>query len=95
MVTRRLPAIDGKHVAGNKGRLVGAKKHDGVGDLVGSPTRPSGTVEMRPPFFRIAGKRLSIPVSVAPCYCVNANARTGDLERRGLREPLDGVLAGA
>jgi hypothetical protein len=32
---RRLSAIYRKHLAGGKGRLVGAKKHDRVGDLVG------------------------------------------------------------
>jgi len=61
----------------------------------GSPTRPSGTVEMRPAFLSHCGKAIEHPRLGRPrCYCVNANARTGDLERRGLREPLDGVLAG-
>jgi hypothetical protein len=83
-------------MAADKGRLVGAKKHDGVGDLVGlaDAAERYGRHETGLS-FGVAGKAIEHPGLGRPgCYRIDANPRARDLERRGCGEPLDRVLAG-
>src|SRR5580693_5852741 len=92
----RLPAIDGKYVAGNKGRLVGGKENEGVGDLIGlSHAAERHARDETGLSFGVAGKAIEHPGLDWPrCYRIDANAQARDLERRRFGEPLDCVLAG-
>src|ERR1700730_4534654 len=92
----RLPAIDGKYVAGNKGRLVGGKENEGVGDLIGlSHAAERHARDETGLSFGVAGKAIEYRGLDWPrCYRIDANAQARDLERRRFGEPLDCVLAG-
>jgi hypothetical protein len=83
-------------MAADKGGPIGAKKQDGVGDLVGlaDPAEWHGRDEAGLS-FGAAGKAVEHPGFGWPrCHRIDANARARDLEGRGCGEPLDRVLAG-
>src|SRR5271170_5219471 len=92
----RLPAIDGKHLAGGERRFVGGQEHDGVGDLAWLPQALERYGRDEAGFsFGGTGEAVEHPGIGRPwCYRVDTNARARDLECRGSGEPLDCVLAG-
>jgi hypothetical protein len=71
-------------VAGNKGRLVGGKENEGVGDLIGlSHAAERHARDETGLSFGVAGKAIEHPGLDWPrCYRIDANAQARDLERR-------------
>ena len=60
-------AVDEERRTRDEGCLVRCEKRDGLGNLLGHPTRLSGTVVIKPAFrSSVPVKRFSIPVSIGP-----------------------------